>query len=166
VFNVIDEHFMRLALEQAKIASDLGEVPVGAVLVHGKNILAVAGNRVITQHDPSSHAEINALRAAGKVLGNYRLLDSTVYVTLEPCAMCLAAMFHARIARVVFGASDPKTGACGGNIDLCNLSINHHTTIEGGVLATECALTLQMFFKTRRAAHAASKAAKTVQIKD
>jgi tRNA(adenine34) deaminase len=147
-----DTAFMRLALAQANCASDLGEVPVGAVLVQAGSVLATGCNRVIIDHDPSSHAEIVAMRAAGIANRNYRLPDTTLYVTLEPCAMCLAAMFHARIARVVYGASDAKTGACGGNIDLRHLSINHHTTVEGGVLQAECSATLQAFFKARRTA--------------
>ncbi len=152
-----DEYFMQLALQLAHAAADLGEVPVGAVVVHNNVLIAQGHNRVILESDPSCHAEIVALRHAGQLLKNYRLPNTTVYVTLEPCAMCLAAMFHARVARVVYGASDLKTGACGGNIDLRSLSINHHTTIDAGVLQAECASTLQSFFKAKRAAHAASK---------
>jgi tRNA(adenine34) deaminase len=145
-----DTHFMRLALVQAVNASAIDEVPVGAVLVANDEVIATGYNRVITDHDPSAHAEIVALRAAGTSLRNYRLPDTTLYVTLEPCPMCLAALFHARVARVVYGASDAKTGACGGSIDLSSLAINHHTAIEGGVLADECAANLQTFFKARR----------------
>lgn len=141
---------MRLALAQASNALAINEVPVGAVLVANNEVIATGYNRVITDHDPSAHAEIVALRAAGRVLANYRLPATTLYVTLEPCPMCLAALFHARVERVVYGASDAKTGACGGNIDLSGLAINHHTTIEGGVVADECASTLQAFFKARR----------------
>ncbi len=147
-----DIHFMQLALAQAANASAIDEVPVGAVLVANDEVVATGYNRVITDHDPSAHAEIVALRAAGTALQNYRLPDTTLYVTLEPCPMCLAALFHARVARVVFGASDAKTGACGGSIDLSKLAINHHTAIEGGVLADECAASLQAFFKARRQA--------------
>jgi tRNA(adenine34) deaminase len=145
-----DTHFMQLALVQAVNASAIDEVPVGAVLVANDEVIAMGYNRVITDHDPSAHAEIVALRAAGTSLRNYRLPDTTLYVTLEPCPMCLAALFHARVARVVYGASDAKTGACGGSIDLSSLAINHHTAIEGGLLADECSSTLQTFFKARR----------------
>jgi tRNA(adenine34) deaminase len=153
-----DTHFMQLALVQAANANAIDEVPVGAVLVAEGEVIATGYNRVITDHDPSAHAEIIALRAAGTALQNYRLPDTTLYVTLEPCPMCLAALFHARIARVVFGASDVKTGACGGNVDLSTLAINHHTAIEGGVLADECAATLQTFFKARRSESKQSRA--------
>ena len=152
-----DDYFMRLALAQAANAQGLNEVPVGAVLVKNGEVVAAGYNRVITDNDPSAHAEIVALRAAGRALGNYRLPATTLYVTLEPCPMCLAALFHARVERVVFGASDDKTGACGGNVDLTQLAINHHTAVQGGVLATECAATLQAFFKTRRAAKKVAK---------
>jgi tRNA(adenine34) deaminase len=145
-----DTHFMQLALAQAANACAIDEVPVGAVLVAHSEIIATGFNRVITDHDPSAHAEIVALRAAGTSLQNYRLPDTTLYVTLEPCPMCLAALFHARVARVVYGASDAKTGACGGNVNLSSLAINHHTAIEGGILAGECSSTLQTFFKARR----------------
>jgi tRNA(adenine34) deaminase len=145
-----DTHFMQLALVQAVNARAIDEVPVGAVLVANDEVIAMGYNRVITDHDPSAHAEIVALRAAGTSLRNYRLPDTTLYVTLEPCPMCLAALFHARVARVVYGASDAKTGACGGSIDLSSLAINHHTAIEGGLLADECSSTLQTFFKARR----------------
>jgi tRNA(adenine34) deaminase len=155
-----DTHFMQLALEQAAKALALNEVPVGAVLVANGVTIATGYNRVITDHDPSAHAEIMALRAAGRAMANYRLPETTLYVTLEPCPMCLAALFHARVARVVFGASDAKTGACGGNVDLSNLAINHHTAIEGGVMALECAAPLQAFFKARREAAKQAKVAK------
>jgi tRNA(adenine34) deaminase len=145
-----DEAFMQLALAQAARALAINEVPVGAVLVANGSVIASGHNRVIRDHDPSAHAEIVALRVAGKAQANYRLPASTLYVTLEPCPMCLAALFHARVERVVFGASDLKTGACGGSIDLSALAINHHTRIEGGVLALQCAAPLQAFFKARR----------------
>jgi tRNA(adenine34) deaminase len=147
-----DSHFMQLALAQAANANALNEVPVGAVLVANGDIVATGFNRVITDHDPSAHAEIIALRAAGQAQANYRLPATTLYVTLEPCPMCIAALFHARVERVVYGASDVKTGACGGSIDLSTLAINHHTRIDGGVLALECAAPLQAFFKARREA--------------
>ncbi len=147
-----DRIFMQLALEQAALAQRLGEVPVGAVLIREGAVLASGFNRVIADCDPSAHAEIVALRVAGQAAQNYRLPATTLYVTLEPCPMCLAALFHARVARVVFGASDKKTGACGGHIDLRGLVINHHTTVEGGVLAEACAVSLQAFFKARREA--------------
>lgn len=147
-----DAYFMQLALEQAYLAQEIGEVPVGAVLVQAGQVLAVGSNRVIHEHDPSAHAEIIALRAAGRLQLNYRLPYTTLYITLEPCAMCISAIFHARVQRVVYGATDRKTGACGGNTDLRTLSINHHTHFEGGVLQAECSKLLQDFFKTRRAA--------------
>jgi tRNA(adenine34) deaminase len=154
-----DLQCMQLALAQAELARALGEVPVGAVLVSGGQVLAQGFNRVISDQDPSAHAEIVALRAGGRALGNYRLPQTTLFVTLEPCPMCLAAVFHARVARVVFGASDTKTGACGGHTDLRGLSINHHTAVEGGLLADECAASLQRFFKARREAAKLAKLA-------
>lgn len=159
-----DDYFMRLALEQAYLAQEIGEVPVGAVLVQAGQVLAVGSNRVIHEHDPSAHAEIIALRMAGKIRSNYRLPHTTLYVTLEPCAMCVSAIFHARVERVVYGAIDDKTGACGGNTDLRTLSINHHTRFESGILQTECAIVLQDFFKERRAAAKALKALKALKI--
>ena len=159
-----DDYFMRLALEQAYLAQEIDEVPVGAVLVQAGQVLAVGSNRVIHEHDPSAHAEIIALRMAGKIRSNYRLPHTTLYVTLEPCAMCVSAIFHARVQRVVYGATDRKTGACGGNSDLRTLSINHHTRFESGILQTECAIVLQDFFKERRAAAKALKALKALKI--
>ncbi len=150
---------MQLALAQAAKALAIGEVPVGAVIVAGGQVIAEGYNRVIRDCDPSGHAEVMALRVAGKANRNYRLPATTLYVTLEPCPMCLAALFHARVARVVFGASDAKTGACGGNIDLLGLAINHHTRVHGGVLADECAAPLQAFFKARRQAAKLAKLA-------
>ena len=150
----LDLDFMQQALMLAQHAAAQGEVPVGAVLVKAGAVVGTGYNQVISQHDPSAHAEIIALRAAGAALANYRLPDTTLYVTLEPCPMCLAALFHARVARVVFGASDTKTGACGGAVDLRGLPINHHTGVEGGVLAQACSATLQDFFKARRATQA------------
>lgn len=146
-----DERFMRLALEQARAAAAAGEVPVGAVLVRHGEVIAVGRNAPIGQHDPTAHAEIMALRAGARALGNYRLEGCTLYVTLEPCAMCSGAMLHARLARVVFGAPDPKTGAAGSVIDLFKSSrLNHQTVVQGGILALDCAAPLREFFKARR----------------
>ena len=143
---------MRLALDQARLAREQGEVPVGAVVLDAQQACIAQGyNRTITDSDPTAHAEIVALRLAAARQGNYRLPGATVYVTLEPCAMCLGAMLHARIARVVYGAPDPKTGACGGVIDLAaEPRLNHHTQVTGGVLADECGELLRQFFRLRR----------------
>ena len=142
---------MRRAIELAQRASEEGEVPVGAVVVEGAEIIGEGWNRPISAADPSAHAEIQAMRAAASAKRNYRLLDSTLYVTLEPCAMCVGAMFHARIRRVVFGAADPKTGAAGSVIDLfAAQQLNHHATVEGGLLADECGELLRRFFAARR----------------
>lgn len=146
-----DEHWMRQALIQAQEALRLGEVPVGAVVVRDNECVAVAHNTPITNADPSAHAEINALRLAGKKLNNYRLEDCTVYVTLEPCAMCAMAMLHARVKRVIYGATDLKTGAAGSVINLFeNTQINHQTSLVGGVLASECSDLLTGFFSEKR----------------
>ena len=146
-----DAFFMAQALEQAQKAWDLGEVPVGAVLVKDGRIVALGSNQPIAAHDPTAHAEIMALRAAAQVLGNYRLPGCDLYVTLEPCAMCAGAMMHARLSRVIFGAPDPKTGACGSIIDLFALeSLNHHTEVVSGVLAQQCSTLLKDFFAQRR----------------
>lgn len=146
-----DEHFMRQALLQAQRAEQLGEVPVGAVVVRKGHIIAIGHNAPISQNDPSAHAEINALRAAAQVLGNYRLEDCTLYVTLEPCTMCSGALLQARLKRVVFGATEPRTGAAGSVHNVFGLTaLNPHTDICGGVLASECAAVMQDFFKTRR----------------
>ena len=145
------EKWMILALEQAKLAEKLGEVPVGAVLVQDEQLIAGAHNQPIINHDPTAHAEIQVLRAAGKKLGNYRLPNTTLYVTLEPCTMCLGAMIHARVSRVVFGAYDPKTGVCGSCQDLSTSAcFNHNIEVKGGILASECKDLLQRFFKNRR----------------
>lgn len=143
---------MRLALEQAFLAQESGEVPVGAVIVDAQGqIIATGFNRTIQDQDPTGHAEVVALRAAAKKLGNHRLPGITLYVTLEPCAMCMGAMMHARIARVVFGAADPKTGVCGSVINLSQEKrLNHHTQVDGGVLELECGETLRNFFRRRR----------------
>jgi tRNA(adenine34) deaminase len=146
-----DERFMREALAQAQLALAAGEVPVGAVVVHGDAIVGRGHNAPVSAHDPTAHAEIRALRQAAHALGNYRLDGCELYVTLEPCAMCSGAMLHARLARVVYAAVDPKTGAAGSVTDLfAQPRLNHQTAITGGVLATECASLLTTFFRQRR----------------
>jgi tRNA(adenine34) deaminase len=148
-----DRHFMRQALAAAEAARTAGEVPVGAVLVRGDEVIASGFNHPIGAHDPSAHAEMVALRAAAKALENYRMPGCELYVTLEPCLMCSGAIMHARLARVVFGAYDPKTGACGSVVDaFANPRLNHHTRVAGGVLATECGDALKSFFSQRRQA--------------
>lgn len=148
-----DTEFMSEALALAMSAGQAGEVPVGAVVVSGGRIIGRGYNAPISSHDPSAHAEIQALRAAALALRNYRLNGCTLYVTLEPCAMCAGAIQHARIARVVFGAADPKTGACGSVINLfAEPLLNHHTGIEGGMLAQQCGELLTNFFRERRTA--------------
>lgn len=142
---------MRLALEAAARAKGAGEVPVGAVVVKDGEVIATGFNQPIGRHDPTHHAEIAALRSASEMLGNYRLPGCTLYVTLEPCVMCAGAMMHARLARVVFGAADPKTGACGSVVDLfAEQRLNHHAEVTGGVLAGECGTMLSSFFAERR----------------
>ena len=148
-----NEAFMREALLLAARAETLGEVPVGAVVVREGEIIGRGFNQPITSHDPTTHDEIVALRDAAQQLKNYRLVDCELYVTLEPCMMCVGAMLHARLKRVVFGASDPKTGACGSVINLPQEEkLNHHTTFEGGVLSEECSAMLRAFFQARRKA--------------
>ena len=143
--------YMRLALDQAHNAWVLGEVPVGAVVVSEGRVIATGFNQPIGSADPTAHAEIRALRAAAQVLGNYRLNHCSLYVTLEPCAMCAGAIQHARIAHLVYGASDPKTGACGSVIDLFGEArLNHHARVRGGLLAPECGRMLADFFAERR----------------
>ena len=149
----VDAGFMQRALAQAQIARGLGEVPVGAVLVKDGLVVASGYNRPIGGHDPTAHAEIMALRAAAQILGNYRLPGCELYVTLEPCAMCAGAMMHARLARVIYGAADPKTGACGSVVNLFEQEkLNHHTDLSGGVMAEQCAALLKLFCAERRAA--------------
>lgn len=144
--------YMREALRLAGQAALAGEVPVGAVVVKDGQIIGRGSNAPISRHDPTAHAEIAALRDAAQHLGNYRLVDCELFVTLEPCVMCVGAMFHARIARVVFGARDPKTGAAGSMLDLfAETRLNHHARIQGGVLAEECGRVLSDFFAARRA---------------
>ncbi len=142
---------MRMALAAASQAKALGEVPVGAVLVRNGDVIAAGFNQPIGQHDPSAHAEIAALRAGAKARANYRMPGCTLYVTLEPCVMCAGAMMHARLTRVVYGAADPKTGACGSVVNLfAEEKLNHHTAVTGGVLSDECSLMLSAFFAERR----------------
>jgi tRNA(adenine34) deaminase len=142
---------MRVALELAAEAAAKGEVPVGAVVVKDGAIIGRGFNRPITTSDPTAHAEIVALREAAATLGNYRLVGCELYVTLEPCAMCVGAMVHARLARIVYGASDPKTGACGSLVDLPSVAnFNPHGSFEGGILAEECGGVLTRFFAERR----------------
>ena len=149
-----DEKWMSLAIKQAIKAKEEGEVPVGAILVKDGIVIAKSHNQPISTNDATAHAEIQLLRVAGKHQKNYRLIDTTIYVTLEPCTMCLGAMMHARIARIVFGASDPKTGVCGSRADLTTESFfNHEMKISGGVLEKECKELLQFFFKSRRKDH-------------
>lgn len=146
-----DVEFMQAALNLAQQAALMGEVPVGAIVVKDGVIIGRGSNTPIGLHDPTAHAEIMAMREAAAYLGNYRLVDCTLYVTLEPCAMCSGAMQHARIAKLVYGASDPKTGACGSVVNLmAEPKLNHHTKVLGGVLALECGAVLSDFFKQRR----------------
>ncbi len=146
-----DEYAMRLALDQAHNAALVGEVPVGAVIMREGRLIATGYNRPITEHDPTAHAEIVALRHAAHLLGNYRLPECELFVTLEPCAMCAMALMHARFRRVVFGARDPKTGAAGSVVDLFGVAqLNHHTRVEGGVLGDACGDVLREFFAHRR----------------
>ena len=148
-----DEFFMREALSLARSAECLGEVPVGAVVVRDGVILGRGFNSPIGENDPTAHAEISALRDAARALGNYRLPGCELFVTLEPCAMCAGAILHARIARVVYGARDPKTGVHGSVVDLFAVErLNHHTEVVGGVLADECSQLLSSFFAQRRQA--------------
>ncbi|HUX25256.1 MAG TPA: tRNA adenosine(34) deaminase TadA [Burkholderiales bacterium] len=143
---------MLAALEQARKAQAAGEVPVGAVVVKDGEIVGLGFNAPIGRHDPTGHAEILALRDAAAKLGNYRLPECELYVTLEPCAMCVGAMLHARIARLVYGAADPKTGACGSVLDLFSEPrLNHHATVTNGVMAEECGALLREFFAAKRA---------------
>jgi tRNA(adenine34) deaminase len=147
----LDRQFMQQAIEQAQLAAIAGEVPVGAVSVRDGQVISKAFNKPITNHDPSAHAEMLALRQAALAEQNYRLPGTTLYVTLEPCAMCAGAMLHARVDRIVFGAPDPKTGAAGSVVDLFAMKqINHQTSIEGGIMGDECGQLLKNFFKERR----------------
>lgn len=147
----LDEHFMRLALDEARLARAANEVPVGAVVVRAGEVIGAGWNQPISTLDPTAHAEIVALRKAAKRLGNYRLNGCTLYVTVEPCAMCTGAIFHARISRVVYGAPEPKMGVAGSVLNLyAEPRLNHHAEIVGGVLAAECSELVRSFFAARR----------------
>jgi tRNA(adenine34) deaminase len=147
----LDRQFMQQALEQAELAAIAGEVPVGAVLVRDGQVIAKGFNQPISNHDPSAHEEMMALRDAAQAELNYRLPGTTLYVTLEPCIMCAGAMLHARVGRVVFGAADPKTGAAGSVLNVfAEKQINHQTQVEGGIMGDECGQVLRDFFKGRR----------------
>ena len=145
------EHWMQHAIQLAQRAAEEDEVPVGAVIVKDNQLIAEGWNQPIQSHDPSAHAEMIAIRNAGQFLNNYRLIDTTMYVTLEPCSMCVGAMIHARVKQLVFGASDLKTGATGSAINLIHEPIhNHKIEVNGGVMETECRDVLQRFFKLKR----------------
>ncbi len=147
----LDTQYMREALRQARRAAREDEVPVGAVVVREGHVIARAHNRPLHLHDPSAHAEILALRRAGRKLGNYRLVGCTLYVTIEPCVMCVGAIVHARLGRLVFGAQDPKAGACGSALSVLNApKLNHRVEVRSGVLAADCAEMLREFFRKRR----------------
>jgi len=146
-----DEKWMKIAISEANLATNEGEIPVGAILIQDGKLIAKAHNQPILNHDPTAHAEVEVLRKAGRKLKNYRLSGSTLYVTLEPCAMCLGAIMHARVERIVYGASDPKTGVCGSKTDLTSESFfTHKVKVDGGVLEEENKEILQSFFKSRR----------------
>lgn len=146
-----DTRMMQAAIAEAKVAASAGEVPVGAVLVRSGVIVSRGLNRPVQDNDPTAHAEIMALRAGATAEGNYRLADTTLYVTLEPCAMCVGAMLHARISRLVFGAYDPKAGAAGSVLDLCDdRRLNHRIEVNGGLLETQCGGLLKAFFAAKR----------------
>lgn len=157
--DMLDEYWMRHALTLSQRAKEVGEVPIGAVLVLNNQVISEGWNRPIGHHDPTAHAEIMALRQGGGVLQNYRLINATLYVTLEPCVMCAGAIIHSRIGRLVYGANDDKTGAAGSLIDILrHPDMNHQIAIASGVLAAECAHTLSNFFRIRRAQHKAQRA--------
>jgi len=146
-----DEKWMKIAINEANIAIGKNEIPVGAVIIQNDKLIAKAHNQPILNHDPTAHAEVEVLRKAGKKLKNYRLPGTTLYVTLEPCAMCLGAIMHARIERIVFSASDSKTGVCGSKANLTSEAFfNHRIIVEGGVLEKETKNLLQSFFKSKR----------------
>ncbi len=148
-----DEEYLRAAIAQALAAQATGEVPVGAIIVRDGEILATGHNRVITDSDPTAHAEIVALRAAGRTLGNYRLEGCELYCTLEPCAMCAGAILHARVRRLIYAAADPKAGACGSVLSVLNHpQLNHKVELTSGILADECSAMLTSFFRSRRGA--------------
>ncbi|MBY5992890.1 tRNA adenosine(34) deaminase TadA [Ferrimonas balearica] len=159
------QKWMAHAMALAEKAEALGEVPVGAVLVQGDRVIAEGYNQSITSNDPSAHAEMLCLRAAGEAVNNYRLLDTTLYVTLEPCPMCAGALVHARVSTLVYGASDPKTGACGSVMDLVrHPALNHQLEVVEGVLSEPCAAQLSAFFKRRRAEKKALKQAQRAEL--
>lgn len=146
-----DETFMQAAIEEARLAAAAGEVPIGAVIVRQGEIIARGQNRVLRDVDPTAHAEIVAMRAAAYVVGNYRLLDCELYVTLEPCAMCAGAMIHARLARLIYGAPDPKAGAAGSVLEVLNHpQLNHKMALNSGILVEKCSEMLKEFFRSRR----------------
>lgn len=146
-----DSEFMRLALAEAQAAADAGEVPIGAVAVHEGQVIGRGQNRVLRDLDPTAHAEIVAMRAAAHALGNYRLLDCELYVTLEPCAMCAGAMIHARLGRLIHAAPDPKAGAAGSVLEVLNHPrLNHRMEVSSGILADEASALLREFFRKRR----------------
>ena len=146
-----DEKWMQIAIQEAKKAENEGEVPVGAILVQDGKLIAKAYNQSISKNDATAHAEIQLLRLAGQKLGNYRLKNSTIYVTLEPCVMCFGAIMHARISHIIFGARDHRTGACGSSIDLVNKKcFNHKIETNDGILEAKCIELLQNFFKSKR----------------
>lgn len=146
-----DQDYMQMAITLAQEAAGLGEVPVGAIVVKNGEVIGRGRNSPISLSDPTAHAEIQAMRQAAQHLGNYRLVDCTLYVTLEPCAMCSGAIQHARIARLVYGASDPKTGCCGSVIDLMKeQKLNHHCEVTGNIMSEECGKLLSLFFRQRR----------------
>ena len=150
-FNAADREHMLLALAQARSAEAQGEVPVGAIIVKDDQVIASGHNRNIMDHDPSAHAEVVVIRLAAEQLNNHRLTGTTLYVTLEPCAMCMGAMLHARVERLVYGACDPNAGAAGSVIDLsAEAQFNHSIQVDGGLLEDECAQILKVFFKARR----------------
>ena len=148
---ISDQEAMQVALVEARAAAEAGEVPIGAIVVHNGQIIACSQNRVLRDNDPTAHAEIVGLREAAKIIGNYRLTGCSVFVTLEPCAMCAGAMIHARIDRLVFAASDPKAGACGSVLSVLNHpQLNHKMAVEQGTLADEAGELLRSFFRDRR----------------
>ncbi|HEY9029985.1 MAG TPA: tRNA adenosine(34) deaminase TadA [Kangiella sp.] len=151
-FTDFDHHCMQRAFELASIAEEKGEVPVGAVLAKDGEVVAEGFNQPILNHDPTAHAEMIAIRAAGQELDNYRLVDTTLYVTLEPCAMCAMAMVHARVSRVVFATTDPRTGAAGSVLNILQSpSFNHQCVVQSGLLQEECSEQLKRFFRNKRA---------------
>lgn len=164
---MMDEAFMRLALQEAQSAAQSGEVPVGAVVVHQGEVIGRGRNAPIDRHDPTAHAEVIALREAAQRLGNYRLSDCTLYVTLEPCPMCAGAMLHARLKRIVYGAADPKTGVAGSVLNLFSEPrLNHQTLVQGGVLADTCRQQLQNFFQSKRTLQASDRLRLQMPLRD